>query len=264
MREKRHGRNDPCPCGSGLKYKKCCFEKDRARSSRARDERSAADIALSFLYAGYPEEVEAAIDGGFLGGLTDEEYDSLGTLPGDLQDELDINIAEWLLADGVLEFEDGTVPALDLVLGPDGPNLPPQGREWLLESAGRPLSLYEVRRVVPGEGFDLLDLVSPEEPEVRLQEPELAQGLREGDTFGARLVRREDAWHLSDAFYPMPPDFAHDCLNEIFTAQEEAASGAGQEEGADPAEVAGPVLIDYWLLSLLAELPEPETEEPPA
>jgi len=25
------GRNDPCPCGSGKKYKKCCFEKDQAR-----------------------------------------------------------------------------------------------------------------------------------------------------------------------------------------------------------------------------------------
>src|ERR1700674_1444398 len=22
------GRNDPCPCGSGLKYKKCCLQKD--------------------------------------------------------------------------------------------------------------------------------------------------------------------------------------------------------------------------------------------
>jgi hypothetical protein len=27
------GRNDPCPCGSGLKYKKCCAEKDRGESS---------------------------------------------------------------------------------------------------------------------------------------------------------------------------------------------------------------------------------------
>src|SRR5206468_2252223 len=25
------GRNDPCPCGSGKKYKRCCLEKDRAR-----------------------------------------------------------------------------------------------------------------------------------------------------------------------------------------------------------------------------------------
>jgi methionyl aminopeptidase len=27
-KEKRLGRNDPCPCGSGLKYKKCCLGKD--------------------------------------------------------------------------------------------------------------------------------------------------------------------------------------------------------------------------------------------
>jgi uncharacterized protein YecA (UPF0149 family) len=25
--EKRVGRNDPCPCGSGKKYKKCCWPK---------------------------------------------------------------------------------------------------------------------------------------------------------------------------------------------------------------------------------------------
>ena len=24
---KKIGRNDPCPCGSGLKYKKCCIDK---------------------------------------------------------------------------------------------------------------------------------------------------------------------------------------------------------------------------------------------
>ena len=26
------GRNDPCPCGSGNKYKKCCLAKDEAAS----------------------------------------------------------------------------------------------------------------------------------------------------------------------------------------------------------------------------------------
>ena len=24
------GRNEPCPCGSGKKYKKCCLEKDQS------------------------------------------------------------------------------------------------------------------------------------------------------------------------------------------------------------------------------------------
>jgi len=32
------GRNDPCPCGSGKKYKRCCAVKDeRAASARARE-----------------------------------------------------------------------------------------------------------------------------------------------------------------------------------------------------------------------------------
>ncbi len=27
---KKIGRNDPCPCGSGKKYKMCCYDKDHA------------------------------------------------------------------------------------------------------------------------------------------------------------------------------------------------------------------------------------------
>ena len=27
MKNKKTGRNDPCPCGSGLKFKKCCYGK---------------------------------------------------------------------------------------------------------------------------------------------------------------------------------------------------------------------------------------------
>jgi len=32
--QKQVGRNDPCPCGSGLKYKKCCADKDDQRRRR--------------------------------------------------------------------------------------------------------------------------------------------------------------------------------------------------------------------------------------
>ena len=28
-KEKKAGPNDPCPCGSGRKYKKCCMQKDK-------------------------------------------------------------------------------------------------------------------------------------------------------------------------------------------------------------------------------------------
>jgi preprotein translocase subunit SecA len=31
-KDKKVGPNDPCPCGSGLKYKKCCMQKDKNHS----------------------------------------------------------------------------------------------------------------------------------------------------------------------------------------------------------------------------------------
>jgi hypothetical protein len=37
------GRNDPCPCGSGRKYKRCCLT---AAESQLREERATAIVAL--------------------------------------------------------------------------------------------------------------------------------------------------------------------------------------------------------------------------
>ncbi len=53
------GRNDPCPCGSGKKYKKCCLAKDRAAQAQARQEqkiRSELKVpeAISFQDEGEP------------------------------------------------------------------------------------------------------------------------------------------------------------------------------------------------------------------
>ena len=36
------GRNDPCPCGSGMKYKKCCLPKEKQRSAASRRSETAA------------------------------------------------------------------------------------------------------------------------------------------------------------------------------------------------------------------------------
>jgi hypothetical protein len=38
----RPGRNDPCHCGSGRKYKHCCLEKDNAKAAAARKKAAAA------------------------------------------------------------------------------------------------------------------------------------------------------------------------------------------------------------------------------
>src|SRR5580704_1787282 len=64
------GRNDPCPCGSGNKYKKCCLAKEEAvareqlvkaqapRDTLRRDQRAAADRLQ--IRAAKLDEAEAA------------------------------------------------------------------------------------------------------------------------------------------------------------------------------------------------------------
>jgi hypothetical protein len=38
----RPGRNEPCYCGSGKKYKQCCLAKDEAAAAKARADSAAA------------------------------------------------------------------------------------------------------------------------------------------------------------------------------------------------------------------------------
>lgn len=52
------GRNDPCPCGSGQKYKRCCLEKDqRAQSAAFADTATAQANATRALAALLREHV---------------------------------------------------------------------------------------------------------------------------------------------------------------------------------------------------------------
>ena len=37
---RKAGRNDPCPCGSGKKYKRCCLDRDRTGPATTREERA--------------------------------------------------------------------------------------------------------------------------------------------------------------------------------------------------------------------------------
>jgi tetratricopeptide (TPR) repeat protein len=54
------GRNDPCPCGSGKKYKRCCQEKDEAAQSTTRAAAHAAQKAA--LQAHYEARQKAFLE----------------------------------------------------------------------------------------------------------------------------------------------------------------------------------------------------------
>jgi tetratricopeptide (TPR) repeat protein len=50
------GRNDPCACGSGKKYKKCCMARDEAAALAARPPQAAAAPACQPSLASYFQE----------------------------------------------------------------------------------------------------------------------------------------------------------------------------------------------------------------
>ena len=50
------GRNDPCACGSGKKYKKCCMASDEAAASAARPAQPATVAARRPALASYVQE----------------------------------------------------------------------------------------------------------------------------------------------------------------------------------------------------------------
>ncbi len=50
------GRNDPCHCGSGKKYKRCCLSKDEEKGRKARAKAAAKASKAQSQDAGTPTE----------------------------------------------------------------------------------------------------------------------------------------------------------------------------------------------------------------
>ena len=246
------GRNDLCPCGSGLKFKKCCQAKEDSLAGRRREEQSAVETALDWIKDRYPEEVGAAVHFNFMGEPDDDQLDAIDNLSPQLQQAISINIGEWLLADAELDINGTDTPAKELILGAKGPRLTEHGREWLLELGKRALSLYEVREVKNGEGLLLADMLHPDQTPVWIMEKRATDFLVPWDTFGARLLWQDDCFVMSGAVYPMEREAALDCLEEIRSEIE--------YEEDDPTLVRyikSSTIIGCWLDSLLVKKPLP-------
>jgi hypothetical protein len=107
----RTGRNDPCPCGSGKKYKRCCLPQHEAAA------RDAAARALLWNAAGMSEfeseGEEERLDVDWASGLVDAEPDRLDVRqiksvryvrglvadPADLRSAIDLRTSHWVAPD---------------------------------------------------------------------------------------------------------------------------------------------------------------------
>jgi hypothetical protein len=127
-------RNDPCPCGSGKKYKHCCLKKEETQA--ASDWLQAVPKALSWLRGKYPEALEEAVDDGFFGSLNENDYNHLqqhASFRG-----IRANALEWLLAEGTISVNGNERRVSEMLLGRGGPLLAAPQRQYLELLAAAP------------------------------------------------------------------------------------------------------------------------------
>jgi hypothetical protein len=202
------GRNDPCPCGSGRKFKQCCgsaaatVEPQEAlvwrRMRRLLQEHNPE--AQDFLFNVYGAEAIDAAWGEFcapLGGKPRFDPES-----PEIREKLFPVFLSWLLAFWSPTERDRFVrdPALRGVepmrayLERRGKRLDPLLREYLESCLVETLSFHRVRDVDPGKGFVLKDLVTGIERPVA--EGRASQTTELEDILFAHVVQAGGIWFL--------------------------------------------------------------------
>ncbi len=240
-------RNAPCPCGSGKKYKRCCIGQSRPASAR-RGPRlragrhpsypcltsdipgaDAGPLALDWLYEHHEDAAVAAYGRMYFAGLQRAEAETLAAIPGEMFTLIDCNGKELLLAEGEIEVDGVEMTCLDLVLGPDGPALSDEQREYLEILGRRHISFYQVVKSRPGRAVAVRDLVDDDEPVRWVEARELSRGRfrKRGRILGARLMPGTP-WKASGAFYSTQEPHTSYLLGRIRD---------GLAENTDPAKV---------------------------
>lgn len=167
------GRNDPCPCGSGKKYKHCCLAAEQPetgsaeelvwrRLRRLKDEGGFAATMLRFIESAYgPQAVEESWD----------EFTLWDDVPFDPDSEYIPVFMPWLFSQWVPDPQEDTtvadprlhgVPPARALLERKGRILDPLLREYLQSCLGAPLSFFEVLSAEPGRGLELRNVLTAE------------------------------------------------------------------------------------------------------
>jgi hypothetical protein len=194
------GRNELCPCGSGKKYKHCCLARAERRSqSRA----EGVDTAVAWLEQRHRKALDRALDE-YFGCLDEERSARLSQLSEEMLEMVNANVTEWLVAESELEVRGERHRAVELVLGPGGPPLAVEMRQWLEGLARHPMRIYEVQEAVPGEGVWIKDAATAKARRLWVCERAASQSLMRWEILGARLVPVGEEWQLSGAAYRIP------------------------------------------------------------
>jgi len=174
---------------------------------RPRDHEDAARVAITWLAERHRKGWRSAFEE-LLDRWRPEGPEDGWQLGDDGMTMVSINAGEWLIARGAIQARSVLREINGYLLGRDGPYLTPGQRDWIAQLRARPLRLYRVTDVRPGEGLTLLDEFDPQAEPQHVREISASRTAHPGMLMGARIMQVEagaaaDAhWELSGAIYP--------------------------------------------------------------
>lgn len=226
------GRNDPCPCGSGKKYKKCCLSKEDAAESTYQRISAAYNAQVNKLLAFGSKELgddflDVAMDAFFLG---KEEDGEPPVFDGFSQLFVPWALFTWRLLEEERGFLDVELPlpvgttVAELYLQKKAGKLDNLEQD-ILEAAKRaPFSFHEILDVSPGQGFRCQDLFCHRTHNV--MEQSASQVLQPGDIYYCSMARLEEFdILLGTSPVKFPPEIKAEVL-ELRNALEEEQGGS--------------------------------------
>ncbi len=223
-------RNDPCPCGSGKKYKKCCMLKERDLAGVRADNRLVVKEAVQWVGLKYGGALNAWVENTWFADISKEERAGISTADPSIKHIHDTNLLEHLMAEGTFTMDGSTTPVIQLVLD-TAENLTDPQRDYLQQLATRPLRLYRVSECKPGESFFLTPYQGKEDESFRIDDKWVSRMLDVNDTVGLRLIQTGGEWETSGAVYHIPDAYVPELLAELENAGDHYSR----------------TLIHYWL-----------------
>jgi len=187
------GRNAPCPCGSGKKYKKCCLPGTFQEIAKEESiEKKLVDNLIQFIGKHYRHVIDDARSVFWDDFAPREHLDQVGL------DLADMNFWEWLIFDYMVEdADDKTIVELYME---HNKKLSLDEHKVLTMMKNSVISLYEVQEVMPEKGILLKDLLLGGEYDVR--EKMATRSIDRWDIFAARLLHVDNKYIMSGCVYP--------------------------------------------------------------
>lgn len=271
MAMKKVGRNDPCPCGSGRKYKRCCLTKDLASSAALPEDARVHREAMDRLFAWSDREPwdelrQELLEFHLLGSFSDKLPLTRAQIAELVGPEELAQVIVCAMEDlAAARFEPDGLNLVDDYLKRRGWNETQAAREYLCAVRDSVMSLYEVQEVNPGVSFTLRDLIRGGEPLV-VSEHLGSQQVVRWDVLACRVAATQGALQMTGGSLIFHRKWA-DEWREAFAEIAAAARNEAESQGAERAVTTDSVLHDtayalsnFWLIKIISTLLGPVPE----